>query len=332
MLPNGEEDVDGELDAEAVLHSMEAQHGLLIERAKGIYSFSHLTIHEYFAARQLLLDHSQSIEYHRGQTLLPHAVDPAWREVWLLVVDMLSDADILLGALAAKIVDLRDRSLELQKLLAAADFHGAELEAYGIDRLAARALLFDVDFEIDQNRTIALRLHRKSHWFIVASFLMRILGVSLKEAMGILGKSTQLLDSQKTVTAEDSMAIAIEVAPALPAALASSHLSVEEQQKFQVWQSTTLQSNPLSSQTAKQTANEARDWAKSKRRLARKHDDDNLDWSDLAIDDLSPAVREIIRQYYYCTSILAESLKSPGCTMLAERRRMLEQSLFQPAP
>jgi transcriptional regulator with XRE-family HTH domain/energy-coupling factor transporter ATP-binding protein EcfA2 len=332
MLPDGDGDVDGELDAEAVLHSMEAQHGLLIERAKGIYSFSHLTIHEYFAARQLLLDHSQSIDYHRGHTLLPHAADPAWREVWLLVVDMLSDADILLGALAAKIVDLRDRTPELQKLLVAADFHGAELEVYGIDRLAARALLFDVDFEIDQNRTIALRLHRKSHWFIVASFLMRILGVSLKEAMGILGKSTKLSDLQKTVTAEDSMAIAIEVAPALQAALASSHLSVEEQQKFQNWQSTTLQSSLLPSQTAKQTADEARGWAKRKRRLARRHDDDNLDWSDLAIDDLPPAVKEIIRQYYYCTSILAESLKSPGCTMLVDRRRALEQSLFQPAP
>jgi hypothetical protein len=154
----------------------------------------------------------------------------------------------------------------------------------------------------------------------------------LKESMGILGKSTQLLDSQKTVTAEDSMAIAIEVAPAIQAALASSHLSVEEQQKFQVWQSTTLQSSLVPSQTAKQTADEARGWAKSKRRLARRHDDDNLDWSDLAIDDFPPTVRETIRQYYYCTLILAESLKSPGCTMLVDRRRALEQSLFQPAP
>ncbi|MBE8998461.1 NACHT domain-containing protein [Nostoc sp. LEGE 12447] len=34
------------LDSEAVLKSIEAQHGLLVERAKGIYSFSHLTFHE----------------------------------------------------------------------------------------------------------------------------------------------------------------------------------------------------------------------------------------------------------------------------------------------
>lgn len=42
-----------ELDSEAVLKSIEAQHGLFVERARGIYSFSHLTFHEYFTARHI---------------------------------------------------------------------------------------------------------------------------------------------------------------------------------------------------------------------------------------------------------------------------------------
>jgi len=41
------------LDSEAVLKSIEAQHGLFVERARSIYSFSHLTFHEYFAAREI---------------------------------------------------------------------------------------------------------------------------------------------------------------------------------------------------------------------------------------------------------------------------------------
>ncbi len=49
---NIEEDVL-QLDSEDVLKSIEAQHGLLVERARGIYSFSHLTFHEYFTARKL---------------------------------------------------------------------------------------------------------------------------------------------------------------------------------------------------------------------------------------------------------------------------------------
>ena len=40
-------DPDG---ARAVLEACEAQHSLVVERAKGIYSFSHLTFHEYFTA------------------------------------------------------------------------------------------------------------------------------------------------------------------------------------------------------------------------------------------------------------------------------------------
>ncbi len=44
-----------ELDSRAVLKSIEAQHGLLIERARGIYSFSHLTFHEFFTARNIAL-------------------------------------------------------------------------------------------------------------------------------------------------------------------------------------------------------------------------------------------------------------------------------------
>lgn len=40
-----------EENSQAVLESIIVQHGLLIERAQRIYSFSHLTFQEYFAAK-----------------------------------------------------------------------------------------------------------------------------------------------------------------------------------------------------------------------------------------------------------------------------------------
>jgi predicted NACHT family NTPase len=53
-LPGASTDEEAlNLDSEAVLKSIEAQHGLFVERARGIYSFSHLTFHEYFAAREV---------------------------------------------------------------------------------------------------------------------------------------------------------------------------------------------------------------------------------------------------------------------------------------
>jgi hypothetical protein len=75
------EDIDGEV----VLRSIEAQHGLLIERAQHIYSFSHLTFQEYFTARYIA-EHPE-LAVLRG--VASHAADPRWREVLLLTVSML---------------------------------------------------------------------------------------------------------------------------------------------------------------------------------------------------------------------------------------------------
>jgi hypothetical protein len=89
-----------EVDSEAVLKAMEAQHGLFVERAKGIYSFSHLTFQEYFAARyigdQRAGDSLQAI-------VNQHFLEDSWREVWLLATSMLSSADSLLLAMRARI-------------------------------------------------------------------------------------------------------------------------------------------------------------------------------------------------------------------------------------
>jgi len=55
-LPDARDDPEAlRLDSEAVLNSIVAQHGLLTERAHGVYSFSHLTFHEYFAAREIVV-------------------------------------------------------------------------------------------------------------------------------------------------------------------------------------------------------------------------------------------------------------------------------------
>jgi hypothetical protein len=86
MLPD-EKFVDGT----AVLKSIEVQHGVLVERAEGIYSFSHLTLQEYLTA-QYIDDHRQ-IE----ALVTEHLTDERWREVFLLVAGLMrGGADDLL--------------------------------------------------------------------------------------------------------------------------------------------------------------------------------------------------------------------------------------------
>ncbi len=78
-----------EVDGEAVLKSLIEQHGLLLERAQGIYSFSHLSFQEYFTARYIV-EHADEGSL---QNLTEYLADDRWREVILLTVSLLDKAD-----------------------------------------------------------------------------------------------------------------------------------------------------------------------------------------------------------------------------------------------
>ncbi|MBW4561782.1 MAG: NACHT domain-containing NTPase [Mojavia pulchra JT2-VF2] len=112
-LPNAATDVDAlELESEAVLKAIEAQHGLLIERARGIYSFSHLTFQEYFTAREIIANaNTQTL-----QELVNHINEKRWREIFLLSAGMLQPADALLKIMKQK-VDTLAKNAKLQALL-----------------------------------------------------------------------------------------------------------------------------------------------------------------------------------------------------------------------
>ncbi|NMF56697.1 NACHT domain-containing protein [Pseudanabaena yagii] len=68
-LPKASSDPDAHsLDLEVVLKTIEHHHGLLVERARNIYSFSHLTFQEYFTAREIVREcqWEMLVAYHRS--------------------------------------------------------------------------------------------------------------------------------------------------------------------------------------------------------------------------------------------------------------------------
>jgi len=85
-----------EIDSEAVLKSIEAHHGIFVERAKNIFSFSHLTFQEYFTA-QYIVDNTSKGSVER--LVSKYALKPNWREVFLITAGMMSDAEPLLSSL-----------------------------------------------------------------------------------------------------------------------------------------------------------------------------------------------------------------------------------------
>ena len=144
-LPGASEDeVDLELDGAAVLRSIESQHGLLMERARNIYSFSHLTFLEYFVARQIKEQGSEAML----QALVSHLTEPRWREVFLLTVGMLMDSDRLFQLMKQQIDGLGAQDPKIQQFLSwveqksqsvDAPYKPAAVRAYYFDRDLSRA-------------------------------------------------------------------------------------------------------------------------------------------------------------------------------------------------
>ncbi len=83
-----------EIDGEAILYAIEAQHGVLVERAHNIHSFSHLSFQEYFTARYIVENEARGT-IHR--LIDNHLIDVRWREVILLSGSLLDNADELMS-------------------------------------------------------------------------------------------------------------------------------------------------------------------------------------------------------------------------------------------
>ncbi len=113
-LPNANPDPDElQTDSEAVLKAIELQHGLLVERTRGIYSFSHVTFQDYFTARQIVASSApQALE-----KLVSHITQKRWREVFLLVSGMLPNADEYLGLMKQQIDAIAAKDEKLQQFL-----------------------------------------------------------------------------------------------------------------------------------------------------------------------------------------------------------------------
>jgi predicted NACHT family NTPase len=113
-LPDAKSDPEAlRLDSEDVLRSIEANHGLLVTRAKGIYSFSHLTFQEYFATRKLTLNPTTETL----RELVSYLTQKRWREVILLAVEMLEDATELMQLIKQAVDQLLAEDERLQEYL-----------------------------------------------------------------------------------------------------------------------------------------------------------------------------------------------------------------------
>ena len=106
-----------QLASEDILKAIALQHGLLTERSRGLFSFSHLAFHEYFTARNIIMNsYLKSLE-EALEELINHVVEPRWREIFLLTAVMLRKADLLVLLMKKKVNDLVMGDHHLQEFL-----------------------------------------------------------------------------------------------------------------------------------------------------------------------------------------------------------------------
>lgn len=170
-LPDASTDLEAlELDSAAVLRSIETQHGLFVERARGIYSFSHLTFHEYFTARKIAVSCNPYEQTDSAlQALSSHLTERRWREVILLTVGMMEDAGTLLRLVKAQIDALLMKNQELQDFLfwvseksasVNVPYKATAVRAFYLTLALDLARALDLDLDLDLARALDLDLAR----------------------------------------------------------------------------------------------------------------------------------------------------------------------------
>ncbi|MBR8216276.1 NACHT domain-containing protein [Burkholderia vietnamiensis] len=100
-------------DSTEVLKEIEAQHGLLVERAFRVYSFSHLTFQEFFAAKNI----TENTNRESPLVLVDrHLLDTRWREVFILTTGLLAEADEFVKRIRKRMTEF-SRHARLSKTL-----------------------------------------------------------------------------------------------------------------------------------------------------------------------------------------------------------------------
>jgi predicted NACHT family NTPase len=295
------------LDSEAVLKSIEAQHGLLVERARGIYSFSHLTFHEYFTARELVASSKSDIFL---TSLLPHLTEKRWREVFLLTVGMARNADELLKTMKQKIDSLVAQDDHIQQFLIWVEQKSSSVEvSYKLAAVRAfyfaLALALDLDLDLYLDRALARALDRALD---LARDRARDLALDLA--------LDRALDRALALDLALDRALARTLDLALDPALKRSLQALKDQlpdfpegsrKQFKQWWETN-----------------GTTWTEQLRAVMIQHRNIGHDWQ------FSPEQRDLLSQYNDANKLLVDCLNS-DCYVSREVRQEIEAGLLLPS-
>ena len=118
------------------------QHSLLVECAKGIYSLTHTTLHDYLAAYRI----ANSTPSAAQKYLLERIYLNRWHGVIVMTVSISQQADSMLKTMKRKIDDLVSQDPQLQSFLTWVNQQSIQIQT-PYKAVTIRALYLDIDLE-----------------------------------------------------------------------------------------------------------------------------------------------------------------------------------------
>jgi predicted NACHT family NTPase len=333
-LPDANTEEDAlQLDSEAVLKSIEAQHGLFVERARGIYSFSHLTFHEYFTARKIVTNSNSDVLMKLMKNFAIYITEKRWREVFLLTVGMVENADILLKTMKQQIDLIIAKDDDLRKLMMwiltksqdISSYKPTAIRVFYFDLVRDRAIYIDGEFRHSvQKQDLAFFLDRGIYYDIFSSnftnnsdiniildfYLILSIDLAHKLAFNLTLDKNQILDCAGTLTRT------LENACVLNYQLQLELHKVEEQLKI-------VYDKQGTERITNQLQIKSQYWTEQLRLIAIKHRNIGHDWQ------FSEAQKILLQQYYDANKLLVDCLNS-DCYVSREVREEIESTLFLP--
>ncbi|MBA3924615.1 MAG: hypothetical protein H0X31_24105 [Nostocaceae cyanobacterium] len=332
-----------QVDVEELLNSIESQHGLVIERAKGIYSFSHITFHEYFIAKRIVslsphlddesLQDEESLNTKELKNLVKQITNSKWRQVFLLVAEMLPDAEKLFLLIKQKADEILVNNDKLQHYLRDVNEKTESLQHpfefpddSARDRFytAMRAFYFDIDYEIDHDRQLCITLDVHAKYLICGNCFTRIFKDINNLEQGVIeAKKYDESEPQKirdAISADEIVKIAVEYG------IKSQRIRQDKREELEEIQRNffdKLDQTQLDEETLKSGADLARNVAR-KAALAT-----NLLGSGL--HDFSQEEQKLLKQYYDANKLLLDCLRT-DCFVSRKVCDEIIKTLFLPQP
>jgi predicted NACHT family NTPase len=302
------------LNSEAVLKSIEVQHGLLVERAKDIYSFSHLTFQEYLSAKRIV--NNSDLE-----NLVEHITEKHWREIFLLAAGIMQNADELMLLMKEKIDGLVASDEKLQQFLGWIS-QKSGLSEFSWQPSALRSFCYGLDKTYDFVRELDNNLtHARNHTQELAYNLVRFLERAHELTCNIhrvldydLGRTNDYIlagDLYRTLMSVRQYAHNLALDSELQLILKQlqdslPNMSYENWSNFQQWWQACGQS-----------------WTSRLRDIIEKCKNIEYRWK------FSDLQKKLLQQYYTANKLLVDCLNS-DCSVSREVRQEIEDTLLLP--